>query len=88
MKGLINSQTQPQLLVYYVTFYNNTFPDGKFAGEVRRWLSSARPQLKTGQEIANLNYESARLYQKSGDLANAKKEIAAAKPASLPQKQR
>lgn len=79
LKGLINAQTQPQLLVYYVTFYNNTFPDGKFAGEVRRWLSSARPQLKTGQEIANLNYESARLYQKSGDLANAKKEIAAAK---------
>ncbi|MDZ7936260.1 MAG: thioredoxin family protein [Emticicia sp.] len=79
LKGLINAQTQPQLLVYYATFYNNTFPDGKFAGEVRRWLSSARPQLKTGQEIANLNYESARLYQKSGDLANAKKEIAVAK---------
>jgi len=78
-KGLINDQTQPQLLVYYVTFYNNTFPDGKFAGEARRWLSSARQQLTTEQEIANLNYESARLYQKSGDLANAKNEIAAAK---------
>lgn len=79
LKGLINAQTQAQLLVYYATFYNNTFPDGKFAVEVRRWLSSARPQLKTEQEIANLNYESARLYQKSGDLANAKKEIVAAK---------
>jgi thiol-disulfide isomerase/thioredoxin len=79
LKSLINAQTQPQLLVYYATFYNNNFPDGKFAGEVRRWLSSARPQLKTEQEIANLNYESARLYQKSGDLTNAKKDVVAAK---------
>ncbi|AFK02914.1 thioredoxin domaiN-containing protein [Emticicia oligotrophica DSM 17448] len=78
LKGLIKAQTQPQLLVYYVTFYNNTFPDGQFAPEVRSWLSSARPQLKSEQEIANLNYESARLYKKSGDLANAKKDLAAA----------
>jgi hypothetical protein len=79
LQNLINAQTQPQLLVYYTTFYNNTFSDGKFANEARRWLSSARPQLKTEQEIANLNYESARLYQKSGDLANAKKDITTAK---------
>lgn len=79
LQNLINAQTQPQLLVYYVTFFNTNFPDGKFANNVRQWLTKARPLLRTEQEIANLNYESARLYQKSGDLVNAKKEIAAAK---------
>ncbi len=79
LQNLINAQTQPQLLVYYVTFFNTNFPDGKFANNARQWLTKARPQLKTDQEIANLTYESARLYQKTGDLANAKKEITAAK---------
>ncbi|WP_394991830.1 thioredoxin family protein [Emticicia sp.] len=79
LQNLINAQTQPQLLVYYTTFYNTNFTDGKFANNARQWLTKARPQLKTEQEIANLNYESARLYQKTGDLANAKKEISAAK---------
>jgi thiol-disulfide isomerase/thioredoxin len=79
LQNLINAQTQPQLLVYYVTFFNTNFPDGKFANNARQWLAKAKPQLKTDQEIANLNYESARLYKKVDDLANAKKEIAAAK---------
>ncbi len=79
LKSIISEQAQPQLLVYYATFFNVNFPDGKFANEVRQWLTKARPQLKTEQEIANLNYESARLYQKAGDLVNAKKDITAAK---------
>jgi thiol-disulfide isomerase/thioredoxin len=79
LQGLINAQTQPQLLVYYVTFFNTNFPDGKFVNNARQWLTKARPQLKTEQEVANLTYESARLYRKAGDLANAKKEIVAAK---------
>ena len=79
LQSLINAQTQAQLLVYYVTFYNTNFPDGKFASNARQWLTKARPQLKTEQEIANFSYESARLYKKAGDTANAKKEIAAAK---------
>ncbi len=79
LQNLINAQTQAQLLVYYVSFFNNTFTDGKYANNARQWLTKARPQLKTEQEIANLNYESARLYQKAGDSTNAKKEIAAAK---------
>ncbi|CAH0996935.1 hypothetical protein EMA8858_03070 [Emticicia aquatica] len=79
LQNLINEQTQPQLLVYYVTFYNTNFPDGKYANNVRQWLTKARPQLRTEYDIANLNYESARLYKKAGDLTNAKKEIAIAK---------
>ncbi len=79
LQSLINAQTQPQLLVYYVTFFNTNFTDGKYANNARQWLVKARPLLKTEQEIANLSYESARLYQKAGDLTNAKKDIVTAK---------
>lgn len=79
LKSVISPQAQAQLLVYYATFYNTNFPDGKFANEARQWLTKARPQLKTSEEIANFYYESARLYQKTGDLVNARKELATAK---------
>jgi thiol-disulfide isomerase/thioredoxin len=79
LKNLINDQTPPQLLIYYTSFFTTNFPDGKYADAARQWLIKAKPQLKAEQDIANLNYESARLYQKKGDLVNAKKDITLAK---------
>jgi hypothetical protein len=79
LQNLVSQTTQPQMLVYYVTFYNTNFPDGKLASQVRKWMDRAQPGLKEPLDIANARYESARLYKKGGDAAKAKQEIAAAK---------
>lgn len=79
VQNLVSQTTQPQMLVYYVTFYNTNFPDGKLAAQVRKWMDRAQPGLKEPLDIVNARYESARLYKKAGDTAKAKQEIAAAK---------
>jgi len=79
IQNQVSQTSQPQMLVYYVTFYNVNFPDGKLALQVRNWLNTAIPQLKTPLDIANGRYESARLYKKAGDAAKAKQELALAK---------
>ncbi|PLK46329.1 thioredoxin family protein [Emticicia sp. TH156] len=79
IQNQVSQTKQPQMLVYYVTFYNNNFPDGKYASQVRNWLNIAQPQLSSAQDLTNYRYESARLYKKAGDKAKAKQEIAQAK---------
>ena len=79
IQNLVNQTSSPQMLVYYATYYNVNFPDGKYASSVRSWLTKAQPQLKADQDIANMRYESARLYQKAGDSAKAKQELSLAK---------
>ncbi len=79
VQNLVNQTTQPQMLVYYVTFFNVNFPDSKYAATVRSWLTRAQSQLTAPQDMANFRYESARLYKKAGDIAKAKQELAAAK---------
>ena len=79
VQNLVRQTSQPQMLVYYVTFYNVNFPDGKLATQVRNWMNTALPQLKAPLDIANARYESARLYKKAGDAAKAKQELALAK---------
>jgi thiol-disulfide isomerase/thioredoxin len=79
IQNQVSQTSQPQMLVYYVTFYNVNFPDGKLASQVRNWLNTALPQLKEPLDIANARYESARLYKKAGDAAKAKQELALAR---------
>lgn len=79
IQNMVSQTSQPQMLVYYVTFYNVNFPDGKLASQVRNWMNTALPQLKSPLDIANARYESARLYKKAGDVAKAKQEITLAK---------
>jgi thiol-disulfide isomerase/thioredoxin len=79
IQNMVSQTSQPQMLVYYVTFYNVNFPDGKLASQVRNWLNTALPQLKAPLDIANARYESARLYKKAGDASKAKQELALSK---------
>lgn len=79
VQNLVSQTSQPQMLIYYVTFFNTNFPDGKYAAQVRNWVKTAEPQLKAPLDIANAKYESARLYKKAGDAAKAKQELALAK---------
>ncbi|GAB3504807.1 thioredoxin family protein [Emticicia fontis] len=79
IQNMVSQTSQPQMLVYYVTFYNVNFPDGKLASQVRNWMNTALPQLKTPLDIANARYESARLYKKASDAAKAKQELTLAK---------
>ena len=79
IQNQVSQTSQPQMLVYYVTFYNVNFPDGKYAAKVRNWLNTAQPQLTSALDLTNFRYESARLYKKAGDKAKAKQELAQAK---------
>lgn len=79
IQNQVSQTSQPQMLVYYVTFYNVNFPDGKLASQVRNWLNTAQPGLKEPLDIVNYRYESARLYKKAGDAAKARQELASAK---------
>lgn len=79
LKNMADGQTQSQALVYFVTFFNNTFKDGKYAPQARVWLERALPNTRTNQELANYYFESARLFQKAGDGTNAKKHLSEAK---------
>jgi len=75
LKNIADGQTQAQALVYYVTFFNNTFKEAKYTAQARAWLERALPNTRTNQELANYYFESARLFQKSGDSINAKKHL-------------
>ncbi|SOE22577.1 Thioredoxin-like [Spirosomataceae bacterium TFI 002] len=60
--------------VYITRVFIDNFPNNNFVGDARKWLASALPSIQQENQKAEYYYESSRLYQKSGDLVNAKKD--------------
>lgn len=65
-------------LVYITKVFNDKFPDNSYISEANQWLKTAATTLNANNHIAEYNYELARLSQKSGDMAAAKKNAQAA----------
>jgi thioredoxin-related protein len=65
--------------VYIARVFNDNFPDNSHVNTTKTWLTNALPSLTQDNVKAEYYYEMARLNQKSGELAEAKKNAAAAK---------
>ena len=64
--------TNGQSLVYIARIFNDFYPNKNYATKAAAWLSKAKPLLKEDKFLAEYYFESAKLNQKSGDLAKAK----------------
>ena len=64
--------------VYIVRVFNDNFTDNSFVLDAKKWLTNALPTLTQDNVKAEYFYEMARLNQKSGELAEAKKNAASA----------
>jgi hypothetical protein len=66
-------------LVYLVSICNDNATDGKYLAAAKGWLATAKPLLKENKDLAEMNYQTARMYQKVGDKAAAQKAATDAK---------
>jgi thioredoxin-related protein len=64
--------------VYVVRVFNDNFTDKTYVTDAKKWLTNALPSITQENVKAEYYYEMARLDQKSGELAEAKKNAAAA----------
>jgi hypothetical protein len=61
-----------QSLVYVARVFNDFYPNKNYAPKATAWLNKAKGLLKEDKFLAEYYFESAKLNQKSGDLAKAK----------------
>lgn len=61
-----------QSLVYVARVFNDFYPNKNYAPKATAWLNKAKGLLKEDKFLAEYYFESAKLSQKSGDLAKAK----------------
>jgi thiol-disulfide isomerase/thioredoxin len=61
-----------QSLVYVARVFNDFYPNKNYAPKATVWLNKAKGLLKEDKFLAEYYFESAKLNQKSGDLAKAK----------------
>lgn len=60
-------------LVYIAKVFNDKYPGTDYIATAKEWLTTAAPLLQESNHKAEYYYELARLNQKAGDVANAKK---------------
>jgi hypothetical protein len=66
-------------LVYLVSICNDFANDEKYLSAAKGWLATAKPLLKESKDLAEMNYQTARMYQKVGDKGAAQKAAIEAK---------
>ena len=64
--------TNGQSLVYITRVFNDYYPNKNYAPKASSWLNKAKSLLKEDQYLAEYYFESAKLNQKTGDIAKAK----------------
>lgn len=75
-KMAIKYGSSGQSLVYITKVFNDLYPDKAYVPTAKSWLAKAKPLLNASQtkELAEYYFESARMLQKAGETAAAKKE--------------
>lgn len=61
-----------QSLVYIARVFNDYYPNKNYAPKAAAWLNKGKTLLKEDQYLAEYYFESAKLNQKTGDIAKAK----------------
>ena len=68
--------------MYLVTFCNETAKDGSYKTAATNWLAKAKTLLKEPKDLAEMHYETAKMFQKTGDKSTAQKEASEAHKAA------